>query len=94
MRYLLTDAIVVTGEKSAKGAIAIDGRKIAGVWYDTEESCASEQAGTAFPDAEVIDLGGKTIIPGVIDVHVHFREPGMTHKETSAASLRLPYWAE
>lgn len=92
MRYLLTDAIIVTGEKSAKGAIAIDGRKIAGVWYDTEESCASEQAGTAFPDAEVIDLGGKMVIPGVIDVHVHFREPGMTHKgdigsESKAALL-------
>ena len=92
MRYLLTDAIIVTGEKSAKGAIAIDGRKIAGVWYDTDESSAAEQAGVAFPDAEVIDLGGKTVIPGVIDIHVHFREPGMTHKgdigsESKAALL-------
>ena len=92
MRYLLTDATIVTGEKSAKGAIAIDGRKIAGVWYDTDESSAAGQTGVAFPDAEVIDLGGKTVIPGVIDIHVHFREPGMTHKgdigsESKAALL-------
>jgi dihydroorotase len=30
---------------------------------------------------EVIDASGLAVMPGVIDVHVHFREPGMTHKE-------------
>lgn len=30
---------------------------------------------------EGIDLGGKIVLPGLIDPHVHFREPGMTHKE-------------
>ena len=30
--------------------------------------------------AEVIDGTGKYLIPGVIDEHVHFREPGLTHK--------------
>ncbi len=30
---------------------------------------------------EVIDCTGLTILPGVIDTQVHFREPGMTHKE-------------
>ncbi|NBB83045.1 MAG: allantoinase AllB [Alphaproteobacteria bacterium] len=33
------------------------------------------------PARETIDAGGKMILPGVIDVHVHFREPGMEHKE-------------
>lgn len=28
-----------------------------------------------------IDATGKTIIPGLVDVHVHFRDPGFTHKE-------------
>lgn len=30
---------------------------------------------------EIIDAKGKIIIPGLIDAHVHFREPGLTHKE-------------
>lgn len=29
----------------------------------------------------VIDIAGKTILPGVIDTHVHVREPGQEHKE-------------
>jgi dihydroorotase len=31
--------------------------------------------------AEVIDCRGLHVLPGVIDSHVHFREPGLTHKE-------------
>jgi dihydroorotase len=30
---------------------------------------------------QVIDAGGNIIIPGLLDVHVHFRDPGFTHKE-------------
>lgn len=35
---------------------------------------------TAPEGAEVIDLGGKYLMPGMIDDQVHFREPGMTYK--------------
>jgi dihydroorotase len=28
----------------------------------------------------VIDANGKALLPGMIDCHVHFREPGLTHK--------------
>ncbi|MFA0732714.1 MAG: hypothetical protein LKKZDAJK_002840 [Candidatus Fervidibacter sp.] len=35
-------------------------------------------------DAEVIDCTGKLVVPGLIDMHVHFREPGEEHKETIA----------
>ena len=31
-------------------------------------------------EAQVIDLSGKFLMPGVIDDQVHFREPGLTHK--------------
>src|SRR6202162_4928112 len=31
--------------------------------------------------SEVIDCRGLHLLPGVIDSHVHFREPGLTHKE-------------
>ena len=32
-------------------------------------------------DAVIIDAGGLIVAPGLIDVHVHFREPGFTYKE-------------
>ncbi|MCW5558165.1 MAG: dihydroorotase [Verrucomicrobiae bacterium] len=33
------------------------------------------------PDAEVVDAAGQVVCPGLIDLHVHFREPGQTKKE-------------
>jgi dihydroorotase len=33
-------------------------------------------------DGETIDADGKLLLPGMIDAHVHFREPGFPHKET------------
>lgn len=30
---------------------------------------------------KVIDCSGRTVIPGLCDMHVHFRDPGQTHKE-------------
>jgi dihydroorotase len=33
------------------------------------------------PDTEQIDASGLIIAPGLVDVHVHFRDPGFTHKE-------------
>ena len=32
--------------------------------------------------AQVIDARGLVVCPGLVDIHVHFREPGQTHKET------------
>jgi len=36
------------------------------------------------PDAERMDVAGLTVCPGLIDLHVHLREPGQTAKETIA----------
>lgn len=38
--------------------------------------------------AEIIDLAGKWITPGLIDLHVHLREPGEEYKETIATGCR------
>ena len=37
---------------------------------------------------EVIDCKGLHLLPGVIDSHVHFREPGLTHKEDLESGSR------
>jgi len=38
--------------------------------------------------ARVVDCAGKVVTPGLIDVHVHLREPGGEHKETIASGAR------
>ena len=50
--------------------ILIDGQKIVAIGHDLTRE-----------DAEIIDATGKIVAPGLIDIHVHFREPGQTHKE-------------
>ncbi len=39
-------------------------------------------------DVEVVDVRGQVVVPGLIDVHVHLREPGFEYKETVATGLR------
>lgn len=37
---------------------------------------------------EIVDALGLVVAPGLIDIHVHFREPGQSHKETIASGAR------
>jgi dihydroorotase len=39
-------------------------------------------------DARTIDVSGLVVAPGLIDLHVHLREPGQEHKETIASGAR------
>ena len=44
--------------------------------------------------AEIIDAAGLHVLPGVIDTQVHFREPGLEHKEDlETRQPRAPCWA-
>jgi dihydroorotase len=40
------------------------------------------------PDARVLDVAGKWVVPGLIDMHVHLREPGGEDAETIATGTR------
>ena len=40
------------------------------------------------PGSEVVDATGMWVTPGLIDLHVHLREPGFTHKETVESGTR------
>ena len=62
---------VVTSQETFKGGIAIADEKFVSIGTDD-----------SLPDGkEVIDAKGQHILPGLIDGHVHFREPGLTYKE-------------
>src|SRR5512139_922442 len=37
--------------------------------------------GILVPEASVINAHGKILVPGLVDAHVHFREPGQEYKE-------------
>ena len=77
-QYLLKNAVVVGEGLSFKGGIFVRDGIIADVFdYSLADDCAREGA---VSDAGVIDLDGCYLCPGVIDTHVHFREPGATQK--------------
>lgn len=46
------------------------------------------EASSVPADARLYDLQGKWIVPGLIDMHVHLREPGEEYKETIASGTR------
>ena len=41
------------------------------------------------PTTEIIDAGGKTVLPGLIDSRVHLSEPGLEYRETVGETARL-----
>ena len=45
------------------------------------ETIAAANSLTAEPDEQVLDASSLVIAPGLIDIHVHFRDPGLTYKE-------------
>ena len=51
-----------------------------------EEVTAAENSGQE--PVQVIDAEGLTAAPGLVDVHVHFRDPGFTYKEDIATGAR------
>jgi dihydroorotase len=77
---LLEGATIVTSEKEAQGSILIEDGKIADVFYYESEDYNFRLFKAKNAGADVEDCSGLHIMAGGIDAHVHFREPGLTHK--------------
>jgi dihydroorotase len=70
MKTLIRNATVVLPEELLRTSVLVDGEKIAAI--DVAVHTAADA---------VVDAAGLHLIPGAIDDQVHFREPGLTHKE-------------
>ncbi|QKF92134.1 dihydroorotase family protein [Campylobacter sp. CCUG 57310] len=69
MTTLIKNATIVNSDEIFKANILIDGEIIADITTDE-------------PKADrVIDAAGKLVMPGLIDMHVHFRDPGLEYKD-------------
>ncbi|MFR8785031.1 dihydroorotase [Slackia sp.] len=79
MALILKNAHVVDPSVELDGVVdvLIEGDKIARVAENIEVE-----------GAEVRDLSGKYLVPGLVDMHVHLREPGFEHKEDIASGTR------
>lgn len=80
MAFLLKNAHVVDPVAGLDGVmdVALEGEKITAVGEGLE----------APADAEVADLTGKYLVPGLVDMHVHLRDPGQEYKEDIESGTR------
>ncbi|MEI6061870.1 MAG: amidohydrolase family protein, partial [Bacteroidota bacterium] len=76
---LIRNAGIVNEGRQFRGYVLISGQLIKAVGEGDKETVE---------DCEVIDASGLLLLPGIIDCHVHFREPGLTHKGDIASESR------
>jgi dihydroorotase len=70
---LIKSATIVNKNEIFPGSVLIRNGKIQRIIRGNDPSLHPT-------DLEIIDANGKFLLPGIIDEHVHFREPGLTHK--------------
>lgn len=75
-KILIKNGTIINENRRFVGYIIVEGERIAKIG---KGDYADEDAGGEF-SGEVIDATGRLIMPGVIDSHVHFRDPGLTYK--------------
>ena len=77
MKTLIKNATVVLPGELVDVSVVIE-----------DETIADIDAAIQVPVDHVVDATGLHLIPGVVDDQVHFREPGLTHKEDLAHASR------
>lgn len=73
---LIQDACIVNEGQMFQGSVLIEGERIVHIYKGDDTPSLSVMESLD----ELIDARGKYLIPGLIDTHVHFRDPGLTHK--------------
>lgn len=77
-QFLIKNAHIINENQQFIGSVLIENELIKAIYtqHNTPEK---------FDNVEIVDATGLLLIPGVIDGHVHFREPGLTHKGNIAS---------
>lgn len=81
-KILIKGATIINEGRSFTGSVAIENDKISKITEGVIDLSRTEDFD------EIINAAGKYLIPGVIDDHVHFREPGLTDKADIANESR------
>lgn len=79
---------MLTGGRVIDPAAGVDGAYDLLVIDGEVDAAEPEGALKAPPDAVIIDCTGLWVVPGLVDPHVHLRDPGFPEKETIASGLR------
>jgi len=74
---LFTDARILTEKGVIEGYLAVKDGKIIAIGAESDRDAK-----------RIVDIGGKLIAPSLVDLHVHFREPGFTQKEDFLTGTR------
>ncbi len=82
------NSLLLTGGRIIDPANKLDSQADLLVLNGKIAAIGADAARQAPPDTERIDATGKVVVPGLIDLHVHFREPGQSAKETIATGTR------
>ena len=84
--------VVDPGHFDGTADIIVEDGKIARIIENSRDSDPDQASNSQHPDSRLIDAAGKLVVPGLIDIHVHLREPGAEHKETIATGCRAAVW--
>ncbi|WP_305383719.1 hypothetical protein [uncultured Duncaniella sp.] len=85
---LLHNAEIVNEGRRYRGYVLTDGQLIVRTGEESTLPADGPDSLNALRQKAdtVIDCGGGMLMPGVIDTHVHFRDPGLTEKESHHTS--------
>lgn len=83
VKKLIHNAKIVNEGRQFKGAVLIEDDRIAAIYEGDSPSFSIDPSSFTSIDAD-----GALLLPGIIDTHVHFREPGMTHKANIESESR------
>ena len=85
MRTLIHNAVIVNEGHRFRGGVLIEDDRISEVFEGEAKQTLSS---VDYNLSTIINAQGALLLPGIIDTHVHFREPGMTHKADIAHESR------